>query len=327
MTNGVLLTNLLVYPTLKYFVLPKRGQKITQRTYAKLGAVCVAFLAVAVALDIGTQTPNYFRQLQVSRDATRSQIKTAFKSASRLHHPDKSSDPNAADNFMALQRAYEAILDENSRKVYDRFGPEFYEDPHRDQRLSDTSSMAFYMLPFYAIMLFLLLIMSSAGNGSAARPWNMLLLGGVFFIELFMRFDDWDLPLTGFVFPYTTKHEKIVVLHAMVPLVAQMATAYASLVYIDWPAVRHAQQMTLLMQIAEQMDQAPWGKTEEGSSTKSAEQSGLTRAQRAKVDRHKLQRVGQIAEEQQAKKGSSLSVGSLLFGLYLVVQIYSMLFK
>ena len=57
--------------------------------------------------------------LGLSRDATPSQIKSAFRHAAKQSHPDAGGD---ADQFQRLKAAYEVLSDEEARKYYDETG-------------------------------------------------------------------------------------------------------------------------------------------------------------------------------------------------------------
>lgn len=61
-----------------------------------------------------------YQILGVSRDASRADIKKAYRKLSLLYHPDKSSgDANATDKFTKLVDAYEILGDEDRRAMHD----------------------------------------------------------------------------------------------------------------------------------------------------------------------------------------------------------------
>ena len=64
--------------------------------------------------------------LNVSRKATLSEIRLAYRKLSQLYHPDKHTDPKAkvvAKNvFTDIKEAYEILSDEKLRRIYDEFG-------------------------------------------------------------------------------------------------------------------------------------------------------------------------------------------------------------
>ena len=58
--------------------------------------------------------------LGVSRSATASEIKTAFRHLARERHPDANvDDPGAEDAFKELNRAYAILADKTDRARYD----------------------------------------------------------------------------------------------------------------------------------------------------------------------------------------------------------------
>ncbi len=78
--------------------------------------------------QIGTQPPenDLYVLLNVSKNATASQLRTAFRKLSQLYHPDKHVDPVAKEaaneRFTCIKEAYEILSDEKLRSIYDEFG-------------------------------------------------------------------------------------------------------------------------------------------------------------------------------------------------------------
>ncbi|EYC00999.1 hypothetical protein Y032_0111g238 [Ancylostoma ceylanicum] len=81
-------------------------------------------LIVAVIAD-----EDYYKLLGIERDADDRTIRKAFKKLAIQKHPDKNKDnPNAHAEFVKINKAYEVLKDEETRKKYDQFGEKGLED-------------------------------------------------------------------------------------------------------------------------------------------------------------------------------------------------------
>ncbi|ORX51267.1 DnaJ-domain-containing protein [Hesseltinella vesiculosa] len=68
---------------------------------------------------------DYYKILDVPRDAPKSQIKKHYKKLSRVYHPDKNPDnKEAEEKFMEISNAYSVLVDDEKRSLYDRYGEE-----------------------------------------------------------------------------------------------------------------------------------------------------------------------------------------------------------
>lgn len=66
---------------------------------------------------------DYYEVLGVSRTASDSEIKTAYRKLAIKYHPDKNPDnPEAEEKFKEAAEAYSVLSDSNKRSSYDRFG-------------------------------------------------------------------------------------------------------------------------------------------------------------------------------------------------------------
>ena len=66
---------------------------------------------------------DYYKVLGLSKSASRSDIKAAFKKLAKKYHPDVNpGDTVAEEKFKEVSAAYEVLGDEDKRKKYDRFG-------------------------------------------------------------------------------------------------------------------------------------------------------------------------------------------------------------
>ena len=60
-----------------------------------------------------------YEVLGVAPTATDEAVKTAYRKAARLYHPDKNPDPSAAARFRDIHAAYELLADPARRRDYD----------------------------------------------------------------------------------------------------------------------------------------------------------------------------------------------------------------
>ncbi|MED6111257.1 Chaperone protein dnaJ A6, chloroplastic [Stylosanthes scabra] len=65
---------------------------------------------------------DYYSVLGVSRNATKSEIKSAYRKLARNYHPDVNKDPGAEQKFKDISNAYEVLSDDEKRSIYDQYG-------------------------------------------------------------------------------------------------------------------------------------------------------------------------------------------------------------
>jgi curved DNA-binding protein len=69
---------------------------------------------------------DYYKILGVDINATREEIKKAYRKLARKHHPDLNpNDKNAKLNFQQINEANEVLSDPEKRKKYDKYGKEW----------------------------------------------------------------------------------------------------------------------------------------------------------------------------------------------------------
>jgi DnaJ family protein A protein 2 len=66
-------------------------------------------------------TTKYYKVLGVDKNASKDDIKKAYRTLVRTKHPDKGG---SEEEFQEIQLAYDTLSDENKRKVYDEYGEE-----------------------------------------------------------------------------------------------------------------------------------------------------------------------------------------------------------
>lgn len=67
----------------------------------------------------------FYEILGVEVNCSEAQLKTAYKKGALKHHPDKNAhNPDAAEKFKDLSKAYEVLADPQKRQLYDQYGEE-----------------------------------------------------------------------------------------------------------------------------------------------------------------------------------------------------------
>jgi len=88
-------------------------------TMAIKALTCILLVAL---LPFVLCASDFYDVLGVSRDATESQIKKAYRQLSLKYHPDKDPSEEAKQKFVELANAYEVLGDEEKRRIYDQYG-------------------------------------------------------------------------------------------------------------------------------------------------------------------------------------------------------------
>ncbi|MFO1127601.1 MAG: molecular chaperone DnaJ [Rhodospirillales bacterium] len=71
---------------------------------------------------------DYYKILGVGRDASKDDLKKAYRKLAMQHHPDRNpGDRDAERHFKEVNEAYEVLRDDQKRAAYDRFGHAAFE--------------------------------------------------------------------------------------------------------------------------------------------------------------------------------------------------------
>jgi molecular chaperone DnaJ len=65
---------------------------------------------------------DYYEVLGVSKNASKDEVKRAYRKLALQYHPDRNKSPEAEEKFKELSEAYAVLSDDTKRKQYDQFG-------------------------------------------------------------------------------------------------------------------------------------------------------------------------------------------------------------
>lgn len=68
---------------------------------------------------------DYYKILEVEKNATLDDIKKAYRKLALKYHPDKNSSPEAEKKFKEINEAYETLSNPEKRKQYDMYGDNY----------------------------------------------------------------------------------------------------------------------------------------------------------------------------------------------------------
>src|SRR5918992_3726214 len=84
---------------------------------------------------------DYYDALGVSRTASTEELQRAYRKLAREYHPDVNRDPGAEERFKEISEAYSVLSDPDTRKRYDRFGPDFRQIPEGYEAYADAAGV------------------------------------------------------------------------------------------------------------------------------------------------------------------------------------------
>ena len=172
--------------------------------------------------------PNYYTQLGVTRASSALEIKRAYKKLSLTLHPDKNPSPDASDQFDAVKKAYDVLMDLEFREVYNKFGADGIKNNQRYDETQFLLSVAIYYVS-YGMMAFLLTIGKKSGE---ARNWTFTGLLAMLVIEVAIMTSTTN-PIPTWLFPQLTEHEVVWLMHSLFPAYMNGCRSLGAYLFVD----------------------------------------------------------------------------------------------
>lgn len=198
-------------------------------------AAIAAVIAIKLTADSRTLIENgsCYSILGVHRFSGPLEIRQAYKKVSLKNHPDKNPTKEAEATFQAVKKAYDTLMGEKERDIYNRFGRDAAfssSDPRSDELKLIADIFIVYLLWGLAIY------GATLSPGSRiCRTWMAIVLLVILVIEVSLSLTETELP--AWMPFHCTEFQLITALHCAVPCLLLLLQALAEHLYVDMNAV------------------------------------------------------------------------------------------
>lgn len=192
-------------------------------------ALVFALFAVKMGYDMQQWPTNYYSALEVTRHSNTLDIRRSYKQLSKRYHPDKNPDSATAEEmFQNVKTAYDVLMDESQRDIYNRFGPGAIAfDPRKDEMKLISDIGVVYL--FWTVSGYLMTLPVGA---RASRTWMVILGIALLAVQVSFCLTETQLP-AAWVPERLTEHEVVLGLHCLFPLLIVCLRILAESMYVD----------------------------------------------------------------------------------------------
>jgi len=178
-------------------------------------------------LEIKERGPNFYHILGVGRGANTLEVKRAYKRMSLELHPDKNPSPNAVEEFDRMKEAYDVLMNQEQRELYNKFG----EDGIKTNRPVDEYQILLEISVFYLTWGMLAYVLTLSKSSVNSRNWIytgqiVMLVAEVSLLLQEVKLPEWFLPRV-------TEHEIVWLLHSLFPAFMNGCRCLGSFLYVD----------------------------------------------------------------------------------------------
>jgi hypothetical protein len=224
--GGIMLT--LGHFAIVYFFKGKDRVVRRSQLLPALGVIAV-MVAVKVGFEATSAPRNLYSVMGVERYSSPLQIRSSYKSISRALHPDKNPSPDAEAQFHEVKTAYDILMDEQQRDIYNRFGEgDLSFDPRMDELKLIGSTGAVYL--FWVVCVYFVTMPKSS---NVSRTWISIAGIAMLVVEVSLRLTESTVPAVPFLPATLTENVLIVFLHSIFPAVVLALRCVAEAYFVD----------------------------------------------------------------------------------------------
>mmetsp|Transcript_54593 Transcript_54593/g.108345 ORF Transcript_54593/g.108345 Transcript_54593/m.108345 type:complete len:332 (+) Transcript_54593:26-1021(+) len=231
---GFLFYVLIVYPVIAWLL---KSYKSGNRGLF----LAIGFLSLIAAgktyMDVVERGPNYYsimyagpkegaEEIRVTRSSTSAEIRKAWKRKSLELHPDKNPSASANAEFELVKEAYDVLINQEQRELYNKFGKEGLQ-----KNFVDANALLLQIGVFYLTWGMLAYILTLGKSSSTARNW--IFTGQIVMLVVEVSLVLQEVTLPEWFLPTVTEHEVVWLMHTLFPAFMNGCRSIGSYYYVD----------------------------------------------------------------------------------------------